>query len=274
MRNSLELENEACDILSAAVRDYGPAAIFSMLSGGNDSRATAYVAAGFFRLRPFWKGAALIDTGIRLQAAHDNVRAFSEWLRIPLSVYKTPLNYRDIVLKYGFPGPAQHSRMYFQLKERAVRILTRENKPLRRSKVMLVSGVRQQESKRRMLLTDPVTVDGARVWVNPLFYWSTEERDEYMRAKCIPRNPISEIICGSSGDCLCGAMADPDGEGELWLLRQFFPEAAEEIEELQREAEAAGVWAKWGCKPPGKVAKNPMAPLFMCVGCEARADGE
>lgn len=62
----------------------------------------------------------------------------------------------------------------------------------------------------------------------------------------------------------------------MWLLRTFFPEAAAEIEQLQKEAEAAGVWSKWGCKPPSarqRAVERETRPLFMCVGCEARAEG-
>src|SRR5690606_36367427 len=109
-----------------------------------------------------------------------------------------PERYEEFVLEHGFPGPAQHHRMYQRLKERAIRVVTAEAKVGRgwRSRVMFVSGVRKYESKRRVALTQPMQREGGRVWVNPLFWWTTPERNAYQEAERIPRNPISEIICG------------------------------------------------------------------------------
>lgn len=273
MRTSEELEAEALGILREAISRFGPRAVYVMFSGGNDSRTVASIVHPYLRDVWTYKGAALMDTGIALQEAHANVAAFASRIGCSLTVVRTPASYERAVREHGFPGAAQHTMMYRLLKERAIRILTRKAKALRRDKVMLVSGVRQQESKKRMLLTDPVQVDDARVWVNPCFYWTTEERDSFMETRGIERNPISGKICGSSGDCLCGAMAE---EGELADLDFWYGDdpAVQRIHALQEEVRNMGVPCKWGHKPNGKPPRSRRTnrPMFLCVGCEAKAE--
>lgn len=273
IRTVAELEAEALKILQQAISRYGPRSVYSMLSGGNDSRTVTTVATNHLRGVWTYRGAALIDTGIGLREAHESTTKFAMALDVELTVVRTPQDYATLVRKYGFPGPAQHTMMYRNLKERAVRVLTRMGKVARRDKVMLVSGVRQNESVRRMLLTDPVTVDGARVWVNPLFYWTTPERDAYMEAHGIERNPISGKICGTSGDCCCGCNAE---EGELGDLDFWFGEDPSVllIHSLRDECKALGVPSEWGHKPNGNPARKRREgrPMFLCVGCEAKAD--
>jgi hypothetical protein len=43
--------------------------------------------------------------------------------------YTTPQSYEESVLRYGFPGPAQHKTMYSRLKERALRMAIRDHTP-------------------------------------------------------------------------------------------------------------------------------------------------
>lgn len=271
MRGVEELEAEATGILRGAIREFGPRAIYLMLSGGNDSRSVATLAHGLLNGRVDYRGAALMDTGIALADAQVNVARFAASLGCPLTVVRTPQDYETLVRKHGFPGPAQHSMMYRNLKERAVRMLSRNAKVLHRDRVILVSGVRQAESVKRLLLDSPVQRDGARVWVNPLFFWTTAERDGYMEARGIERNPISGKICGTSGDCLCGCNAE---EGELADLEFWFPNdpAVLRIKRLQVEIAALGVPCKWGHKPSGKPARKRREgrPMFMCLGCENR----
>lgn len=271
-----ELVYQARMILSDAIEVHNPVAIYLALSGGNDSRCTTDVALPLLANNPRFRGAALVDTGIALPEAHESVREFAASVGVPLLIERTPERYEEAVLDHGFPGPAQHGMMYVRLKERAIRQITANAKDGhdRRARVMFVSGVRKYESKRRVALTQPVQRDGARVWVNPLFWWTTPERNAYQMAQGIPRNPISEIICGSSGDCLCGAMADPDGEKEMASLEMWFPAMARRLRELERQARAVGAWAKWGHKPPPKPKEEtdsgPDLFMPMCSGCEAR----
>lgn len=280
LRPERELLHQARLILADAIEEHNPVAIYLALSGGNDSRCTTHVALPLLASDPRFRGAVLVDTGIAVPEAHDAVREYAEGVGVPLTIQRTPESYEAAVLEHGFPGPSQHGMMYIRLKERAIRLVTAKAKEgsSRLSRVMFVSGVRKYESKRRVALSRPVQRDGARVWVNPLFWWTTPERNAYQQANGISRNPISEIICGSSGDCLCGAMADPDGEKEMHSLEVWFPGTAARLRALERKARAAGVWCKWGHKPPPSTAdrSDPAQGVFMpmCVGCETRHDAK
>lgn len=288
LRPEPQLVYEARLILTEAIEAHDPVSIYLALSGGNDSRTVAHVSLPLLANDPRFRGAVLVDTGVAIPEAHDAVREYAASVGVPLTIQRTPQSYDALVLKHGFPGPAQHSMMYRNLKERAIRLVTAQAKEgeSRMARVVFVSGVRKYESKQRVKLSDPVTKDGSRVWVNPLFWWTTPERNAYQAAQGIPRNPISEIICGSSGDCLCGALADPDGEKEMHSLEVWFPKTAARLRALERRAAAAGVWSRWGHKPPQKVTEpddetmdlweaedeEARSNLFMpmCVGCDLR----
>jgi hypothetical protein len=69
-----------------------------------------------------------------------------------------------------------------------------------------------------------------------------------------------------SCECLCGSFAKKE---EFIELEANYPKAAAEILALQREAEAAGVHAKWGTRPPGK-AKAATLGGMLCAGCNQK----
>jgi 3'-phosphoadenosine 5'-phosphosulfate sulfotransferase (PAPS reductase)/FAD synthetase len=281
VRPLAEIVWQARQILTDAIEEHEPVAIYLALSGGNDSRTVAHLALPILAEHPRFRGAALVDTGIALHEAHEDVRAFTRWLgNVSLVEVATPDRYEDVVLEYGFPGPAQHPRMYQRLKERAFRRLTAMAKEgeKRSARVMLVSGVRKYESKRRVKLSAPVTHDDARTWVNPLFWWTTPERDAYRLTTRIPENPITPFLCGSSGDCLDGSMADPNGEEEHEAIRQFFPYMGRRLDTLAKLCRERGVWDRYGSKPPPEKAPPPCPGdedlvLFACAGCELRHAG-
>ena len=283
LRPEAELVHQARLILSEAIEEHDPVAIYLALSGGNDSRCTTHVSMPVLANDPRFRGAVLVDTGVAITEAHEAVWEYAQIVGVPLRIQRTPERYEEFVLEHGFPGPAQHGRMYQRLKERAIRLVTAREKEGQhwRARVMYVSGVRKYESRRRVKLTMPVQRDGAAVWCNPLFWWTTPERNAYQLANTIQRNPISEYLCGSSGDCLCGSMADPGGEKEMETLRIWFPSMYRRLRELERRAARAGVWSKWGHKPPAKPGSASDHPdLFagfagpMCAGCERRYDPE
>lgn len=112
----------------------------------------------------------------------------------------------------GFPGPAGgHRAAYSRLKERSIERLTREAKAEhapgdRGARVMLLSGARKFESRRRSMTQG---VEGfrrrnAQVWVNPLNDWRNEEVLAFRRERRIPESDVSALL-HRSGECNCGA---------------------------------------------------------------------
>ncbi len=162
--------------------------------------------------------------------------------------------------------------MYTRLKERALRLCMREAKTRRTQQILFVSGVRSQESRRRMGYVEPILKEKgvARVWVAAIHDWSKSDCLEYLERKNVPRNPVAEVL-HMSGECLCGAMASPD---ELKEINFWFPEVGAEIAELEKEARARGHNWSWGCKPPKKKKKTPKkkhredpVKMMLCSGC-------
>lgn len=259
---------EAHDIITQAIEQYRPCAIFAMYSGGDDSVRAAHLASqhGF-------TAAVLVDTGIAIQQAHKHARQTCKAQGWPLLIYKSPYDYEALVLKYGFPGPSQHRVMYIQLKERAIDTLVRDHKQGRRDNIMLITGVRKQESSRRLeTVTAPIVKRKSKIWVAPMWNWSREERDQYITDNSLPRNPIKPLI-HVSGDCLCGAYAD---RGELELLHIFFPVEYEQIKALQDKVMQKFPW-RWDEKPPTWWGKYQAGQQFLgddfmplCWSCERR----
>lgn len=243
------------DILSSAIAEHRPARVVALVSGGQDSTAT------LLAVRELVDGAAYIDTGTALPGVREHVEHVCSTLDVELDVLSTPWSeFEAMVLEHGFPGPAQHRIAYVRLKERRVDELVRQHKRHRHDRVLLVTGVREQESTRRMGTTQTVYRDGAQVWVAPIIEWDRA----MVRAACstagIAPSEVSALM-HRSGECNCGAFARP---GERHELELWFPEWWQRVEDLERRAARLGVPATWG-ERPGKPVGG-VGPL--CSGCE------
>jgi 3'-phosphoadenosine 5'-phosphosulfate sulfotransferase (PAPS reductase)/FAD synthetase len=165
-----------------------------------------------------------------------------------------------------------HSLVYGRLKERCLRQLVREHKAARGDRVLLVSGIRRQESRRRMGYVEPVQADGARVWAAPLLNWSHDDKYAYLDAHALDRNPVVERLC-MSGECLCGAFAR---KGELDEIAFWYPDVAARIRALEARAAAAGVPCRWGQAPAAgeRTATSPVAGLCWSCGAKKATEGD
>lgn len=282
------LTDTAHGILAEAVRtevlDTGHelAGIVILFSGGKDSTTLAHC------FRNVATHAAHANTGIGVEATRQFVRdTCADW-GLPL-IEKHPLpgqTYEDIVMgRYranngkqpwpgGFPGPAAHFIMYRMLKERALRQVRRELviNP-RKQRVIYITGVRTQESARRMMTTTaagPIRREGSVVWVSPLIGWSDEDLMTYRRVHGddVPLNDVSALL-HMSGECLCGAYAH---RGELDEIAEWYPEVAFGIRELEARVQAAGVGDEahrtWGWDK-NKPRERPRSG-GLCGSCDKR----
>lgn len=236
-------------ILRRAIELYEPTHIFGMFSGGDDSLTALSVAAKEIGLDMF-DGMVRIDTGIKLLEIVEHVPNVCKQLGWDLKEYRAKdcgQDYEALVLEYGFPGPDHHTKMFNRLKERAIRTLIRDHPG---GNIMLVSGLRQQESGRRMRLkSEPVQKEGRKVWAAPLFYWNNDQVREYRSTVLahVPKNPAKEFLC-MSGECLCGAYAR---KGELAQIETFFPETGRYLRDLERRVRERGLPWGWEEAPPG-----------------------
>ena len=257
---------DARRILTAAIEEHNPSHIFGMLSGGHDSLCACHVASQ----HPRFSGVVHIHTGIGIREtrrhAYECAKAFGWYFRLYRP--RKGNRYHEIVVQHGFPGPFMHRRLYIRLKERSIRNMEREHR-VKGRRIMLVTGVRKQESRRRMGTVSEVNREGNRVWCAPITNWSSADKHAYMSAHAIPENRVTQLLC-MSGECLCGAFASP---GELEEIRFWYPKAAAEIDRLAERCRAAGVHDKWGTRPPPKPDERQLElPVTggLCWSCDAK----
>ena len=248
-------------------RKAGGMKYWALISGGKDSIATAHVLANRNEL----EGCVFIDTGIAAPDVQPFVRELCDRQGWELEIARASngplksLTYDEIVLRYGFPGPAQHTMVMDYLKARAMRsfILTRH------PDAAFASGVRRLESKRRSLNAKRTgTIRGAKV-IAPIFDWPTDRVWAYLREKGMDVSPSYRTI-HISGDCLCGAYAHPD---EILLIRAFYPEVGERIECLEQAVAKVKpkcvTWRYlWGCMLGATGARQQTTlETMLCQNC-------
>lgn len=235
--------DSAFKVLDEAREEHGPRASFALFSGGHDSLAATTVAFKWAEKRGVKMTAAHIDTTIGIPETQEFVKRVCADNGWPLRIERGGRDYESLVLEFGFPGPAQHGLMYQRLKERALRKLVRDSKKEWKDRVMFVSGVRSQESVRRMKHVDRIQREGAVVWAAPIHDWSAVDCSRFIEAEGLPRNPVKDML-EMSGECLCGAFAHP---GEMKELEMWFPKVADRIHVIERKVQEKGLRAdRWG----------------------------
>lgn len=259
--------NQPLDIIAAAVEEHRPSHVFALFSGGHDSVCALRIAME----HPQFSGALHINTGTGIPETREYVYDTAEALGVPLLEYKPrpERNYEWYAMRFGFPGPGHHSQVYRYLKERQVERLVREHKQSWRDRIMLVSGVRREESERRMGTAEEVRRNGAQVWVAPIIDWTAEQRLPYMERMGIKPSPVVQSI-HRSGECNCGAYGSPRelDEMDFW----GFKAVPKMLRDLERRVFAVKPNAcRWGMRPTRAIPANqPMLPL--CQSCRTRWD--
>jgi len=112
------------------------------------------------------------------------------------------------------------------------------------SDLHLWTGVRRQESERRMANVTPEQ-DGPRwTWHAPIHDWSKQDCREYVDRFDLPQNDLWDDL-RRSGDCFCGCFGSP---GKIDLEAAGHVDHADWLRNLERDADAddeRGRWA-WG----------------------------
>lgn len=235
--------------LNEAHGKHKPSAVFSLFSGGHDSLTATSIAFEWSKISGIPVQAAHINTTIGIEETREFVRETCSREGWPLRELFPPRDYESLVMEFGMPGPYMHTLMYNRLKERCLAQLVRENKKHRRDHVMFVSGIRSQESTRRMRHVERIQKEGGRVWAAAIHDWSKFDCMDWLDYKKLPLNPVV-LTYHHSGECLCGAFARP---GELDEISLWYPKTAERIRELERKVEEGGKQPHacvWGTEPP------------------------
>jgi 3'-phosphoadenosine 5'-phosphosulfate sulfotransferase (PAPS reductase)/FAD synthetase len=290
----------ARSIMREAIERYKPVAIFAGFSGGNDS-----IVATHFACSEFGAAAMTANTLIGVEKSRAHARTTAArfgWQHIekraeavgppkkhrdgrPFDQAILPAGkwcdggtaYEEWCLNFGMPGPGQHGRMYTILKERSFEAVRREAKQGKRKRdcVMIVTGVRHDESVIRAGYQSSVHKRGGTVWVSPFYEGTKHDFELYRQEFGLPRNRVTDAI-GISGECLCGTMGSRE---ELALVEKVEPATAAYIEGLEARCESLGLPCRWATRPekPKKCSELQLS-LFgeesdfqpACVGCLRR----
>ena len=261
-------------LLAIADDSFAPAKRFVLFSGGNDSSTLLHWA---WNNSPIQIDAAVhINTGIGVEETRDFARRFCFDLGIPLIEKHAPEGeYERLCREYGVPGPGMHWMPYRYLKDRQVASLVKEyrgkkekGKPL--PPVMLITGVRRDESVRRMGTTKPINLRGGQLWVAPLIDWSNADLIAYRESNAIPRNEVADVM-HMSMECACGAYGS---RSEFEMLRTFYPKTAAQITRCEAIARGAGQkYCVWGQPRSAKDRAHDNARLGqmdLCFTCNTR----
>lgn len=241
-----------------------PAKLWCAVSGGKDSVTAAHLLASQDKLA----GILFIDTGIAVPDLLPFIYRLVDAQGWELEVYRTPVEYDDWVMRYGFPGPAQHGAVMNALKGRALRTF-KKNHPGEH----VASGVRMAESRRRALHTQAHGTFERVPMHAVISDWSTASVWEYVRKNDLPRSPAYNTL-HISGDCCCGSFSERD---EVHLIEMFYPELADRLHRLEERVAACGkirnrLSRKWGGGRGGSgfvsSRKNSKLEAFFCQSCE------
>lgn len=280
-------------IVQSAVEEHKPIAVFGGFSGGDDSIVACHFAVATF-------GAAIVhcNTLTGAKACRDFVVQTADRLRwhliektagpsgpprttmigegsnrkeVPFDPSRLPggkwtdgsTAYEEFCFNFGMPGPGMHGRMYDRLKGRSFSAVVRETKKGHkyRDKVMLITGIRSDESVARAGYNRAVQQMGGIIWVNPFYFSGAVEFDMYREEFGLPRSPVKKIV-GISGDCFCGTLASP---GELELIGRVDPARQAYLIGLEDKCRSLGLPCQWGT-PPDKRGEED-SPTPACVGC-------
>lgn len=238
---------------------------YALFSGGHDSLCSTHVAM----TNGYAREVVHVNTGIGIEETREFVRETCERFGWPLNELHPPVAYDDLVIEHGFPGPAGHTLMYRRLKERCLAEFARDRKNYRGASLVYVTGIRSQESERRMRGQQTEWQHAPKLgwtWRAPILHWLKSDCNAYIAEHGLPRNPVVDVL-HMSGECLCGSFAKP---GERAEIAGWFPAADSRIAALEERVKASGNPAcVWGRRPPNVGRGQLDFDGMLCTDCEA-----
>jgi len=235
----------------------------ALVSGGMDSTVCAAVAEEIEQIDML----VYLDTGTGLDSNREYVEELADDLDQQLWTIRTNENYEEKAKEHGFPGPSRHGMMYISLKERQIQKLAAVTGD---QDLVFWTGVRSDESQRRMKNVEGVQEGRRWTWVAPIHDWSNQDCREYLDERDLPRNELWDAL-GRSGDCFCGCFGSP--EEKLDLAAAGEEEHAEWIEGLEDEVDTGDkteTWA-WGAlsdsEQRAENANNDDGQMTLCSTC-------
>ena len=300
MSNSLEefvkYEPSTPDEIIQSALKQGYDRFYCMYSGGQDSTCTTHYIAENYPAN--FAGVVHADTGVSLEATRKFVVEYCREWDWPLYFTKPPkrtknierhgkdFTYRSFVLQYGFPHARNHPWVLGYLKKLGWEGWMRDTQKLEAG-ACFISGVRKRESMARSRFREytkkEVHRDKHVTYVSPFLYKTGDWVSKYFFNPCSKKSPAYAMGFGISGECMCGAFADP---WERELLRQHDPKLYAMIVGLERDVKVCGSedakhHTEWGKSEPymgpalGRVKKDKWQETLLCgESCNVGAQDE
>jgi 3'-phosphoadenosine 5'-phosphosulfate sulfotransferase (PAPS reductase)/FAD synthetase len=214
------------------------------VSGGKDSTA-ALLWLVYESGAPHEKlDVTFCDTGNEHAWTYGQIAMLSERV-FPITTIKPPLDFYELAKKKGrFPGAksrfcTQELKIYPSQKH--CLLLQNDGR-----KVLLLSGVRANESKARSELEEYEWDGFYAAWMyRPLLRWSVEDVWAIHQKYDIPRNPLYDIGCKRVG-CLPCIMSN---KHEIRIIAKMFPERIDMIRQAEKEVGEGSTFFKIGTVP-------------------------
>ena len=225
--------------------------LIGLFSGGKDSLVACLVAGV--------KEVIYCRTGVGLNEEY--VKQICSKLNWKLNILEPEEGeYERFCERYDFPRPTSHSWIMQRLKLNP--ITKWYKKESKKRDIVLISGIRTAESKRRAMKfpTDGGIETSAKIrFYRPILKWSNQKVEDYIKENNLEISPIYNTL-GLGGDCLCGAFTKRQ---HAKLLLQYYPEFAERIKQLEKKCR--GNWGQWAsltaCEKQGGIED------FICSEC-------
>lgn len=256
---------KSATILKAAMTEFNPTHIVSMVSGGKDSAASDAIAR---------------ELGVKIDfVIHGNTRTgipeTSEFVRDTygkLSDYieaDAGTTYEDRLFRKGFYGVGRdaHNHAFRELKvtwfRKAISHNIRHGK--RGVRVLMLNGARKDESANRqknLKIWRPDPASKNNIWVNLIHDWTQNDRDKYLENRACKINPVAKALC-RSGECMCGTM---QSHAERIEAAALYPKWGKWLDNLEAAVKEKFPWG-WGDKFPGNQKALPLLDALEGTFC-------
>lgn len=254
-------------IYRSALVEFGPQAVVSLVSGGNDSLTAFYVA----RLIGVKLQCVIhVRTGCGVQETQLFVEQWAQRVGVPLMLCDAGDAYEQYVLRKGFfgRGISAHAMAYHILKATPLRKGISSIRRRRRNfPVLMLTGIRLDESDNRKYnfanqttRRDPAAKNN--IFVNIIEHWSAQDCQEFLSIIGAPRNPVSKAL-HRSAECMCGTMQSQE---DRELASAIYPGFGSKLDALEAQAKMLHGWG-WGENMPRKQRRTTHEGFELCRHC-------
>ena len=240
------------EIMEEVIQKYGYDRFYVLFSGGKDSVCVADFIARTYPKQ--FAGIVFTNTGLGARATRKFVVDYANKRDWPIHMTwpSDKERFYNIVMKYGFAFPGNHSMWMGYLKMHTWYYFLHDKRK-HGENACFISGVRKKESRVRNKVKKytrtPLDFNSGLPYIKPFLYKNGVQTWNYFLEHDLEKTQVYEWL-NRSGECYCGAHAE---EWDLKLLEKYDPFAFESIKWLEKEIQRVGSatarrYNKWGWK--------------------------